>query len=91
MSKRRKHEIKVIFEELGDNPPNGRNGTSFGETDKKTEITLDPRQNEAELLDSAVHELLHVVFPHASEKTVHSKATRIADTLWQMGYRRIIK
>lgn len=88
---KRKNEIKVIFEELGENPPNGRNGTSFGETDKKTEITLDPRQSEGELLDSAVHELLHVVFPHASEANVHAKATRIADTLWRMGYRRVIQ
>ena len=86
-----RNEIKVIFEELGDNPPNGKNGTSFGETDKKTEITLDPRQSEGELLDSAVHELLHVVFPHASEANVHAKATRIADTLWRMGYRRVIQ
>lgn len=86
-----RNEIKVIFEKLGDNPPNGKNGTSFGETDKKTEITLDPRQSEGELLDSAVHELLHVVFPHASEANVHAKATRIADTLWRMGYRRVIQ
>lgn len=89
--KKKRNEIKVIFEELGDNPPNGKNETSFGETDKKTEITLDPRQSEGELLDSAVHELLHIVFPHASEATVHEKATRIADTLWRMGYRRVIK
>lgn len=89
--KKKRNEIKVIFEELGDNPPNGKNGTSFGETDKKTEITLDPRQSEGELLDSAVHELLHVVFPHAPEESVHSKATRIADTLWRMGYRRVIQ
>jgi hypothetical protein len=91
MSKRRKHDIKVVFEELGENPPNGKNGTSFGETDKKTEISLDPRQSEGELLDSAVHELLHVCFPNASEESVHAKATRIADTLWKMGYRRVIQ
>jgi hypothetical protein len=89
--KRKKNEIKVVFKKLGENPPNGKNSTSFGETDKKNSISLDPRQDEAELLDSAVHELLHVVFPHASEASVHAKATRIADTLWRMGYRRIIK
>ena len=87
----KQYEIKVNFEELGDEPPNGKNGTSFGETDKKKEITLDPRQSESELLDSAVHELLHVVFPNASEANVHAKASRIADTLWKMGYRRVIK
>lgn len=89
--KKKQNEIKVIFEELGDNPPNGKNGTSFGETDKKTEIVLDPRQCEGELLDSAVHELLHICFPNAPEESVHAKATRIADTLWRMGYRRVIQ
>lgn len=88
---KRKNEIKVIFEELGENPPNGKNGTSFGETDKKNEIVIDPRQSEGELLDSAVHELLHIVCPHMAEKHVHTKATRIADTLWKMGFRRVIQ
>lgn len=86
--KKKRNEIKVIFEELGDSAPNGKNGTSFGETDKEKEIYLDPRQNEGELLDSAVHELLHIVCPSMSENNVHRKASVIADTLWKMGYRR---
>jgi len=86
--KKKRNEIKVVFEELGDNAPNGKNGTSFGETDKKKEIYLDPRQNEGELLDSAVHELLHICCPFMSESNVHGKASIIADTLWKMGYRR---
>jgi hypothetical protein len=90
MSKRRKHDIKVHFEELGDRPPNGKNSTSFGEMEG-TEVYIDPRQKEDELLDTAVHELLHVVCPYMSEKNVHTKATRIAETLWKMGYRRIVQ
>lgn len=81
--------ITVQFEELGDPAPNGRNSTPFGEVDKATgEVTLDPRQSESELLDSAVHEFLHVACPRMSEGSVHRTASVIATALWKMGYRR---
>jgi hypothetical protein len=82
-------KIKVAFDELGDAAPNGKNGTNFGEADKRTgEVTLDPRQSENELLDSAIHEFLHVACPYMAETKVHRTATIIADALWKMGYRR---
>lgn len=82
-------KIKVEFEELGDAAPNGKNATNFGEADKRTgEVTLDPRQPEDELLDSAVHEFLHVACPFMGEAKVASTATIIASALWKMGYRR---
>lgn len=82
-------KIKVEFDELGDAAPNGRNGVSFGEADKRTgEVTLDPRQTEPEMLDSAVHEFLHVACPYMGEDKVHKTATMVADALWKMGYRR---
>lgn len=85
----RNRTIKVVFEELGDNPPNGRNSTNFGEADTNTgEVVIDPRQSESELLDTAVHEALHVAFPRLSEGRIAKSATLIADTLWKMGYRR---
>lgn len=81
--------IKVEFDELGDAPPTDKNDTNFGEADKRTgEVTLDPRQSDPELLDSAVHEFLHVACPYMAEKKVHATATIIADALWKMGYRR---
>lgn len=82
-------KIKVEFDELGDAPPTGHNASNFGEADKRTgEVTLDPRQTEDELLDSAVHEFLHVACPYMGEAKVHTTATIIADALWKMGYRR---
>lgn len=82
-------KIKVEFDELGDAVPNGKNGVSFGEADKRTgEVTLDPRQREEEMLDSAVHEFLHVACPYMAETHVHRTASIIAEQLWKMGYRR---
>lgn len=80
------------FEELGDAAPNGKNGVSFGEADKRTgEVNIDPRQTEGEILDTAVHEFLHVACPYMAEKHVHGTATMIAEALWKMGYRRTRK
>ena len=117
-----KRKPKIVFDELGDKRPNGKNKTSFGEVDTHTivadgskyfeksgqisecfhqigfravesncysgEIYIDPRQSESELLDTLVHELLHLNFKYMSEKNVHNSASNIASTLWRMGYRR---
>jgi hypothetical protein len=74
---------------LGESPPNGRNSTAFGKANKPTgEVVIDPRQPESELLDTAVHEALHVACPFMGEAKVAKTATLIAETLWKMGYRR---
>jgi hypothetical protein len=89
MPRKKKPKVKVVFDQLGDNPPNGRNSTNFGEADKPTgEVVIDPRQPESELLDTAVHEALHVACPFMAEEKVAKTATIIAETLWSMGYRR---
>lgn len=82
-------KIKIEFEELGEHPPSNKNSTDFGQADKRTgEVTLDPRQPPFEMLDSAVHEFLHVACPRMPEKNVAATATIIAEALWKMGYRR---
>jgi len=85
----KKRRPKIIFDELGDRRPNGKNKTSFGELDTHTgEIYIDPRQSESELLDTLIHELMHLNFKYMSEDRVHNSASNIASTLWRMGYRR---
>ena len=82
-------KIKVVFKQLGEHPPTNTNSTDFGQADKTTgEVTLDPRQPESEMLDSAVHEFLHVACPYMAENNVATTATIIASALWNMGYRR---
>ena len=81
--------IKVVFEELGDNPPTTRNSTNFGELDINTGVvSIDPRQPEDEMIDTMVHEFLHVACPSMPEDKVATAATLIADNLWLQGYRR---
>jgi hypothetical protein len=85
----RSRRIKVVFEELGDNPPTTRNSTNFGELDIKTGVvSVDPRQPEDEMIDTMVHEFLHVACPNMPEDKVAAAATLIADNLWLQGYRR---
>lgn len=81
--------VKVVFEELGDKAPTYRNSTNFGELDTKTGVVyIDPRQPPSEMLDTFVHEFLHVACPHMSEERVERAATIIAKNLWAQGYRK---
>lgn len=54
------------------------------------DIHIDPRQPEHELVDTVVHELIHDTYPFLDEDAVEAGATRIAEALWRMGYRRTI-
>ena len=54
------------------------------------DIHVDPRQPEHELIDTAVHELIHDTYPFLDEEAVEAGATRIAEALWRMGYRRTV-
>lgn len=86
---------RIIYKRLGRKPPShARRGTHFGEWKGNInfkpvggQIALDPRQPEHELLDTAVHELLHDACPYLEEYAVEVYGTHIADALWKMGWR----
>lgn len=50
-------------------------------------IYIDPRQPEREMLDTAVHELLHDACPYLEEDAVERYGTHIGEALWRMGWR----
>lgn len=86
---------RIVYRRLGKKPPShARRGTHFGEWRGNInfkpvggQIALDPRQPEEELLDTAVHELLHDACPYLEEYAVEVYGTHIADALWKMGWR----
>ena len=51
-------------------------------------VTIDPRQSQKEMLDTAIHEGLHLAFPDMSEEDVEKAALIIAQVPWKLGYRR---
>ena len=51
-------------------------------------IEIDPRLAGQSHLDIALHEGLHVLFPHLDEATVDAAGTILADLIWRLGYRR---
>ena len=69
-------------------PEQIRNGTCYGlcEFDRAT-INYERGLRGRLLLVIVIHELLHALFPRASEKVVTQAAEDIADALWRMGYR----
>ena len=86
---------RIIYKRLGKRPPSHRKrGTHFGEWRGDMNfrpaggtIYLDPRQPEEELLDTAVHELIHDAMPYLEEYAVEVYGSHIADCLWRMGWR----
>jgi hypothetical protein len=42
------------------------------------------------MIDTVVHELIHDTYPFLDEDAVEAGATRIAEALWRMGYRRTV-
>ena len=39
------------------------------------------------MIDTIVHEVLHIIYPKTSEAVIASNATTIARVLWRLGYR----
>ena len=56
---------------------------------KTVEIRIDPRQNRLGMLDTTVHEYVHLFDPEMKETKVKKLATYIAKGLWKLGYRRV--
>lgn len=82
-------KIKLAFRLLGKKPPNGKNKTSFGLSDTRTgDVFIDPRQTDSEMLDTVIHECLHIAYPKLQEHKIHYIANMIAGVLVKMGYKR---
>lgn len=52
-------------------------------------IEIDPRQRARAYLNTLVHELLHVIFPQASERKVGRAACAMTRKLWEARFRRL--
>lgn len=58
---------------------------------RKHIIEIDPRQVPSEYMDTLIHEALHELLPHKSERFILKAASSIANLLWRLGYRRVKK
>lgn len=55
---------------------------------RKHVIEIDPRQCPKEYLDTLIHESLHELLPHKSEKFILKAGNSISYLLWRLGYRK---
>jgi len=74
---------KVVIRKLGKEKAYGQ---AF--TDKNL-IEIDPRQKPKTLLDTEIHEFLHIRFPDWSESKVIKEARILTKYLWKLKYRKI--
>ena len=80
-----KRKPKIVERKLG---REGNWGQHWPDTNL---IEIDPRLPSKRYLKIAIHELLHAYFPNASETQITRAAAKIANYLWDLRYRRIMK
>jgi hypothetical protein len=87
---------RIIYRKLGKKPPSHARpkktpfGLWKGDVNFRPAggtIYVDPRQPEEEMLDTAIHELLHDAAPYLEEYAVEVYGSHISDALWRMGWR----
>lgn len=82
--RRKPKPVKVIFQKLGRERCIGL----AIEEDGKQLILADPRQPEKEMLNTLIHEAIHLADFDIPEAKVIRLANKAADVVWRQGYRR---
>ena len=78
------HKVKkVVYRKLGRERADGRALQSDGV------IEIDPRIKGRRLLETIVHEVLHITNPHWTEEKVIIDSKEITRILWNTGYRKM--
>jgi len=75
-------KIKVIYKKLGREQAHG-----IAESDGV--IYIDPRLKGRKLLEIYIHEVMHLLYPEASEDEVIEKSVILTKLLWRLGYRMV--
>ncbi len=52
-------------------------------------IEIDTRQTPLNILDTEIHEFIHMTYPEIPEESVLKMGSRIARYLWKLKYRKI--
>lgn len=81
MARRRFRKIKVEWQEMR---------TTWGLAyPDEYKIILDPRMDDATVLEVASHEVAHIICPYLEEDAVELLGRHIGDVLARLGFRRI--
>lgn len=83
----RSRSPKIFIRKLGKLPP-GRPGTVYGMIAEDGNVYVDARQSPSEMLDTIVHEMVHIACPHMSELSVRKLSQTVSAALWKKGYRK---
>jgi hypothetical protein len=60
----------------------------FNNADKYGLIEIEKRQTPLNILDTEIHELIHMKYPEMPEQSVLKMGTYLAKNLWKLGYRK---
>jgi len=82
MAKKQK-EIKILHSKLGRSKAVG-----MAFTDDRI-IFLDPRLKGFDYLETAIHEVLHCMFPKLPEITIEARGKEMAEILWKLNFRQV--
>ena len=75
-------KIQIIEKKLG-------RERIYGQAHDDGLVEIDSRLSPRKHLEIAIHEILHILHPEASETKVLLNARKMRNELWKMGYRRL--
>ena len=79
----KKNKIKTVFKKLGREKAMGQIWLD------DNLIEIDPRYSPKEVMESCIHEFWHYLAPEASESFINKNAHKMANYLWDLGYRKV--
>ena len=78
----RKPKIRIKYRKLGKEK-------AWGIAHSDGLIEIDPSVKSKKHLEIVIHEVLHILFPEASESEIENKSITLTKILWSEHYRRI--
>jgi|APGre2960657505_1045072.scaffolds.fasta_scaffold135982_1 hypothetical protein len=79
----KQQKIKIKFKKLG-------REKAFGQAiSSESLIELDPRQKQKTMLNTLIHELLHIIEPDWTENKVSKTASILARYIWEAKFRKL--
>lgn len=79
----KRKNTKVVVRKLG-------REKAYGIAYSNNEVHIDPRQGAKDMMDTFIHEQLHIIFPETHEEEIKRVSGMLTNFLWELNYRKVV-